>query len=417
MLCRRLVCLLLLRGCRRADAAAGRWYNCEVCYKPVGFGRSGCRTLRIRQVVPEIRPWFAERARVQEMVHADPPTNIDPKGRTGWYVDDAIVRLRLWGTEYAHPLPESRVPLKLGSGPTCDVQLHDEAGRLSREHAMLVPEPAGWEIRDLGSTNGLWIEGSLATKCTLQAGVKIQLGGLTLVAESLKFIGLRSLVCRLVGWAPARQAGVDEALQNLRDSAIHRTPLILVGDDDLAPMAMRLHRLTLGPSAPFATYGGDDMNAAIEAAMHGTLCVRIRRRVDISPIADAVHAVEITARPRLVLCTSNPADAAAVSAKPGRLAVLAMPPLSTRTDEISRLVHETAESLVEEMGAPSNGFTMHDLERLQAIKFLGIADLEDSVRRVIAMRTWGVTVGAKKLGIKHSSLSQWARAKHRKLST
>jgi hypothetical protein len=60
---------------------------------------------------------------------------------------------------------------------------------------------------------------------------------------------------------------------------------------------------------------------------------------------------------------------------------------------------------------------MHDLERLQAMKFSGMASLEGSIRRVIAMRTWGVTAGAKKLGLKHSSLSQWARNKHRKLST
>jgi hypothetical protein len=63
------------------------------------------------------------------------------------------------------------------------------------------------------------------------------------------------------------------------------------------------------------------------------------------------------------------------------------------------------------------GFTMYDLERLQAMRFSGMADLENSIRRVIAMRTWGVTAGARRLGLKHSSLSQWARNKNRKLST
>jgi hypothetical protein len=72
---------------------------------------------------------------------------------------------------------------------------------------------------------------------------------------------------------------------------------------------------------------------------------------------------------------------------------------------------------VQEMGAQSSGFTMHDLERLQSLKFAGMADLEDSLRRVIVMRVWGVTAGAKKLGLKHSSLSTWARSKNRKLST
>jgi hypothetical protein len=351
------------------------------------------------------------------MVLADPTTVIDPPDRTSWYIDDAVVRLRLWGAEYAHPLPESQVPFKLGSARSCEVQLHDKAGRLSREHAMVVPEPTGWEIQDLGSKNGLWVDGARATKAALTPGATIQLGGLTLVAESLKFIGLRSLVCRLLGWAPARQAEVDEALQNLRDSAMQRTPLILIGSGDLAPVAARLHRVTLGPDVPFIAYDDGDVNAAIRDATQGTLCVPIRSRARASAIADAVHALEIASRPRLVLCAAKAGDAAALAAKPGRVAVIAMPPLSARTDETARLIHEAAQDLVRELGAESSGFTMHDLERLQSIKFSGMADLEDTLRRVITMRIWGVTLGAKRLGLKHSSLSIWARSKNRKLST
>jgi hypothetical protein len=351
---------------------------------------------------------------------ADRPTTTDPHGGLSWQIDDAIVRLRLWGTEYAHPLPEPptpQLPLKLGSAPSCEVQLHDKAGRLSREHAMLVPEPTGWEIRDLGSKNGLWVEGAATTRSTLQAGVKIQLGALTLVAESLKFIGLRSLVCRFLGWAPDRQADVDEALQNLRDAAMQRTPLLLIGDDDLAPVAARIHRTTLGQNAPFVPSDGDDVDAAIAAATSGTLCVRVRRGANSAAIADAVRGVEITSRPRLVRCAGNASDAAATSTRPGRLAVISLPPLSARKDEILRIVHETAQDVVKELGAPSSGFTMHDLERLQAIQFSGMADLEDSVRRIIVMRIYGVTAGAKRLGLTHSSLSEWARSKNRMLVT
>lgn len=114
------------------------------------------------------------------MMLADPPTAIDPQDRTSWYIDDAVARLRLWGTEYSHPLPEPPLPLKLGSARSCQVQLHDKAGRLSREHAMLVPEPTEWAIQDLGSKNGLWVDGSRVTsKATLHADVRIQLGGVT----------------------------------------------------------------------------------------------------------------------------------------------------------------------------------------------------------------------------------------------
>jgi FHA domain-containing protein len=352
------------------------------------------------------------------MTLADPSTTIDPQDRTSWYIDDAVARLRLWGTEYSHPLPEPPVPLKLGSAPSCQVRLHDKAGRLSREHAMLVPEPTGWAIQDLGSKNGLWVDGSRVTsKATLHAGVRIQLGRVTLVVESHQFIGLRSLVCRLLGWAPTCQADVDEALQSLRNCAMQRTPLVLIGGGDLAPVAARLHRMTLGPDTPFLTDDGGDLDATIRGAMHGTLCLSTQGRAHASAIADAVRAVELTARPRLVLCASKASDVAGLGAKPGQLAVIAIPPLSARTEEILRIVHEAAQDLVHEMGVHSSGFTMHDLERLQVIKFDGMADLEGTIRRVIAMRIWGVTEGAKKLGLKHSSLSLWTRSKNRKLST
>jgi hypothetical protein len=350
------------------------------------------------------------------MIPADPTTKLAPQGWS-WHCDDVVVRLRLWGSEYAHRLPDRGVPLKLGSARTCDVRLEDSEGLLSRVHAMLVPVPTGWEIRDRGSKNGMKVEDCRATTSTLQAGMKIQLGGLTLVAESLQFIDLRSLVCRLMGWSPERQLDVDEALQRLRDCALRRTPLVLLGNEDLAPVAARLHGLTVGPGAPFVTYGGGDVTAAVDAARSGTLCVPIRRRATASTIVDAVHILDLPARPRLVLCASQASDTAAVSAKPGPLAVIAIPPFSARAGEIARLVRETADDLARDMGVVSTGFTRHDLERLQAMRFSGVADLEGSLRRVIAMRTWGVTEGAKRLGMQHSSLSEWARSKKRKLST
>jgi hypothetical protein len=349
------------------------------------------------------------------MEHAEPPTKRAPQG-SSWSIDDAVVRLRLWATESAHALPESR-ELKLGSGANCDVRLHDRTGELSREHAMLVPEGGGWQIRDLGSRNGLWVEGTRTGAGPLHAGARIQLGGVILVAESLGFIKLRSLACRLIGWAAERQGAVDEALQDLRDGATRRMPLVLVGDGDLVPVARGLHRATLGPEVPFVVHDDRDAAAALEAAAHGTLCVPIRRRAAASAIVDGLRAAEAASRPRLVLCAQTAAQAAAVGAKPGRLAVIVLPPLSARGDETGRLIYETAEDVVAEIGAPSSGFTMRDLERLQAIRFSGLSDLEDSIRRVVAMRTWGVTAGAKRLGLKHSSLSQWARSRKRRLST
>ncbi len=341
----------------------------------------------------------------------------DPQGSHHWDGDDTLTRLRLWATEYAHPLPEPCVPLKLGSGPGCDVRLRDSAGRLSREHAMLVPVSGGWEIHDLGSTNGVRVDAFSEAPIALRAGARIRLGGLSLVAESRKFMRLRSLVCRLLGWAPGRQAAVDEALQSLRDGATQRTPVVLVGDGDLVPVASRLQRMTLGPDAPFLAYDGGEVSAAIQDARHGTLCVPTRFRAAASMVADAVRGMEAALRPRLVLCARTDGQVAGLGAWPERTAVIALPPLSTRRDEMMRLIHEAAQDVVADVGAPSTGFTTHDLDRLQEIEFSGMADFEQALRRIIAMRCWGVKRGAEKLGFRHSSLSEWTRNKDRKLST
>jgi len=401
----------------RGDAPpVGRLASREARYKPVGFGASEAPKPTAPQLGRATRARPRPRGdRVGAMEHSEQPTRRAPQG-SGWSIDDAIVRLRLWATEAAHALLEPR-ELKLGSGVGCDVRLHDRTGQLSREHAMLVPEAGGWQIRDLGSRNGLWVEGSRTGAGPLRAGARIQLGSLILVAESLGFIKLRSLAVpahRMGGGSAGRGRRGAAGPPRRRDTAHAARPgrgrRPRAGGPPAPPGDARPRRAFRAPRRRRPRLG-----ARSGGARHA---VRpIRRRAAASAIVDAVRAAEIAVRPRLMLCAGAAAQAAALGAKPGRLAVIALPPLAARGDETARLVHETAQDVVAEIGAPSSGFTMRDLERLQAIRFSGLSDLEDSIRRVVAMRTWGVTAGAKRLGIKHSSLSQWARSRKRRLCT
>lgn len=68
------------------------------------------------------------------------------------------------------------------------------------------------EIRDLGSRNGLWVEGSRTGAGPLRAGARIQLGGLILVAESLGFIRETSSMAT----RPARRAKLHAAVCPIR---------------------------------------------------------------------------------------------------------------------------------------------------------------------------------------------------------
>jgi diguanylate cyclase (GGDEF)-like protein len=62
----------------------------------------------------------------------------------------------------------------LGRDPGCDVRLRDTG--VSRHHASIVAGPDGARVRDLGSTNGIFVEGVRVAECKLQDGQRVQMG-------------------------------------------------------------------------------------------------------------------------------------------------------------------------------------------------------------------------------------------------
>lgn len=70
----------------------------------------------------------------------------------------------------------------LGRDTSCGVCLPDAT--LSRRHALLVKSPDGWRIRDLGSLNGLRVNGLSTADYRLSDGDRIDLGSSTLVFRS-----------------------------------------------------------------------------------------------------------------------------------------------------------------------------------------------------------------------------------------
>jgi pSer/pThr/pTyr-binding forkhead associated (FHA) protein len=62
-----------------------------------------------------------------------------------------------------------------GRGPGVDVTLADEA--MSRQHFALELGPVGFRVRDLGSTNGVLVNGKKADAAILKHGDRIRAGG------------------------------------------------------------------------------------------------------------------------------------------------------------------------------------------------------------------------------------------------
>ena len=74
------------------------------------------------------------------------------------------------GTEYALDRP----CVTMGRGPDTDLTFDDEA--MSKEHAVLEFDGTGFRVRDLGSMNGLLLNGSEIRVAELKNGDRFELG-------------------------------------------------------------------------------------------------------------------------------------------------------------------------------------------------------------------------------------------------
>ena len=284
-------------------------------------------------------------------------TQTDPCMRQGALDDDDVVHLREWGSHRIHRLPikpmksekSDQVDWLVGSGADCATRLMDITGRVSTHHARLLWDRSHLCLLDLGSKNGIRVDGWLQASAMLMPGTEITLGGITLIAESRRLIGVRSFLSRLLGWAPERLAVVDEALRALRLVQAQRAPLVLRGEGDWVTVARDLHHRVFGADRPFVLCAprGSSIDAnlrgiatldqgfqAITAARGGSLCVRSRR-----PPAELVKIVSLLrlpgARVQLMLCDDSRTDAPSALALP-----ITIPSLLSRHAELPRLIDE-----------------------------------------------------------------------------
>jgi pSer/pThr/pTyr-binding forkhead associated (FHA) protein len=337
-------------------------------------------------------------------------TNAD--GSSGWAIDDPVVRLREWGGTRAIELAALPVQAVVGAAPECDVVLDDPAGRVSRRHAMLERSGSTWTLRDLDSRNGIHQDGERRTAFQLTPGTEVELGDLRFVADSNRLAKLRELVQRLVGFSDDRGPDVDRVLAAVRSMATQRAALVLCGPGDLAPIARRLHDHALrGGSYALVTSPAE--LARLDAKRDGTVVVAATA---LPPAFELRMATRMPgARLRVIVLATEPDQLGAAAASLGPTATLVLTPLSDRRGEIFKLIRAYADDAVIAFGLDGPSFREHERTWLDRLEPDTHAELATLAERLVALRTWGVTAGAERLGISHVALLRWAQ--RRKIPT
>jgi hypothetical protein len=330
----------------------------------------------------------------------------------GWRIDDPVTCLRALDGRARFELPAGGGEVTLGADPSCDFRIEDSTHRVSRRHAKLFHDQGAWWVQDLASRNGVRQDGELRLLFQLAPGTEVTIGGVTLVAESARLVALRSLIERFIGWDEARAGDVDRALRGVREMAIRRSALVLTGPGDLGVVARRLHDEALGSDRPFTVVEKDEaIAAAFERAGTGTLC--LRGRAPAEELALLRRAFESAGtHARVIACATSSKAASDAAGLLGRSVVVELPSLASRRHELARLLRVFAENAAHELGAPRTGFLDHEMNWLERIEYGDFADVATIALRVVAIRNWGVSEAARRLGITHPALSQWAQ-RHR----
>jgi diguanylate cyclase (GGDEF)-like protein len=80
----------------------------------------------------------------------------------------------IYGDELGKRIPLGEVPIEAGRSTKCDIPIDQES--VSRKHAAIWWTGKNYRVKDLGSTNGTYVNDVLITEHTLQDGDQIKVG-------------------------------------------------------------------------------------------------------------------------------------------------------------------------------------------------------------------------------------------------
>jgi hypothetical protein len=228
---------------------------------------------------------------------------------------------------------------------------------------------------------------------------------------------LRAYLARILGYR--RRQAIEHALRSVDLSVACRATLVLLGGAGIVPIALALHRRTLGADRPFIVTDPRRMNmlatvraptsntsgvAAVRAARGGTLCMRHRRPPDDFE-ATVVMLRDPATDVQLVICSDVFEAMHPFLIRPVPILV---PALGMRVRELPRIVDGYARDALDALGADAACFTKADRRWVLDRAPRSLAEIETATLRRVALRQAGTIGGAaRRLGMSHISLTRW----------
>ncbi|MCK5801019.1 MAG: sigma 54-interacting transcriptional regulator [Deltaproteobacteria bacterium] len=177
------------------------------------------------------------------------------------------------GPDRGESVPVGAAPVTFGSGSSCTVRLTDKT--VSRQHLEATRESEGLVLRDLGSTNGTFFEGSRIREITINFGAEFKLG-----RTVVKFLPEEEVVEP----APSEElnygsmVGQDPKMRRLfallSDIAVTDATVVVEGETGTGKelVAEELHRNSLRADGPFIVFDcGAVPRELIESSLFGHL--------------------------------------------------------------------------------------------------------------------------------------------------
>jgi DNA-binding NtrC family response regulator len=331
------------------------------------------------------------------------------------------------GPDRGESIAIGTTPITLGSGAICDVPLSDPT--ISRRHLGVEPGPDGVVLRDLGSTNGSFVQGARFNELTLGFGTEVTVGKTVLkYVPNEEAIDLEPSDAESYGALVGRDPKLRRLFRLLDDVAATDATVLIEGETGTGKelFAEEIHRHSPRKDGPFVVFDcGAVPDELIESALFGhvrgafTGAVTDRRGAfeeadggtlfldEIGELSPAVQPALLRAldkqsvRPvggttytrasvRVVAATNRNlrAEIAAKNFREDlyyRVAVVRMlvPPLRERPDDIPLLVEHFIRQFRSER---SLTIAPEDLERLRRHHWLGNArELRNVIERACAL--------------------------------